>query len=79
MGRYGAWQESMSELPWFGQYGVPYGGYGPYGGGAPMYPAANGQVPYVIQQAPGHSVVIQPNPGGVPTVTQLPGNVNSMM
>jgi len=71
------WNESMSELPWFGQYGSPYG----YGGQQmPMYypggGGAGGQ-PYVIQQAPGHSVVIQPNPGGMPTVTQVPGLVNS--
>lgn len=74
------WNESMSELPWFGQYGSPYG----YGGGQmPMYYGGGGGPgggqPYVIQQAPGHSVVIQPNPGGMPTVTQVPGLVNSGM
>jgi len=86
MGRYGAWQESMSELPWFGQYGAPYGPYGGGGGnygGQQMYGGGmgypGGQAPYVIQQAPGHSVVIQPNPGGVPTVTQMPGGIGPGM
>ena len=76
MGRYGVWNESVSELPWFGQYHSPYGGgygYGQPGGyGMPM---SGGQMPYVVQQAPGHSVVIQPSnqPGGMPMVTQVPG------
>ena len=78
LGRFAPWQGSMSELPWFGQYTMPYG---PYGNGAmygqPMM-GANGQMPFVIQQAPGHSVVIQPNPGGVPTVQQVQGTVTSI-
>ncbi|KAI5124976.1 hypothetical protein M0805_007402 [Coniferiporia weirii] len=85
-GQFGGWNASMSEVPWFGQPvyggGMPYGGapYGPYGGGYgnPQATfAGNGQMPYVIQQAPGHSVVIQPNPGGMPTVSQIPGMVTS--
>lgn len=77
MGRYGAWQDSVSELPWFGEYGGPYGQYPQQYGGGGGYPmmGQNGQMPYVIQQAPGHSVVIQPQPGGMPMVTQLPGSV----
>lgn len=78
MGRYGAWQDSMSELPWFGQYGGPYGNYQGGGGGAPYMYGQNGQMPYVIQQAPGHSVVIQPQPGGgMPMVTQMQGSVGA--
>ncbi|KAH8118269.1 hypothetical protein DFH11DRAFT_659406 [Phellopilus nigrolimitatus] len=85
-GQNAAWNASMSDLPWFGQYGSPYGGYGGggYPGGYPggnqqaMFTGGNGQMPYVIQQAPGHSVVIQPNPGGVPTVAQIPGQVTSV-
>ncbi|KAL5507977.1 hypothetical protein ACEPAH_5595 [Sanghuangporus vaninii] len=66
-----AWYEDTAILPGFGASGgYGYGGYG-YGGQPMMY--GNGQMPYVIQQAPGHSVVIQPNPGGVPTVQQVPG------
>jgi len=80
MGRYEAWNESMSELPWFGEMRSPYGyggGGGFYGGGMPMY--GGGGQPFVVQQAPGHSVVIQPNPGGPPTVHQVPGMVQSPM
>lgn len=79
MGRYGAWQDSVSELPWFGEYGGPYGQYPQqqqmYGGGGGYPMGQNGQMPYVIQQAPGHSVVIQPQPGGMPMVTQMPGSI----
>lgn len=32
---------------------------------------------YVVQQNPGHSIVIQPNPNGQPTITQVPGIVNA--
>ena len=46
------------------------------------YPAVTPsvQVPggYVVQQNPGHSVVIQPGSNGqAPTVTQIPGVVTS--
>lgn len=77
MGNYSVWNESMSYLPWFNQYGSPMG-YGPQMYGGQQMMGANGQMPFVIQQTPGHSVVIQPNPGGVPTVTQVPGMVNTM-
>lgn len=77
MGRYGVWNESMSFLPWFNQ-GSPYGYGQQMYGGQQMF-GANGQMPYVIQQTPGHSVVIQPNPGGIPTVTQVPGMVGTGM
>jgi hypothetical protein len=77
MGRYGAWHEDVAALPGFGQSNGFGGGGGYVYGGQPMF-AGNGQTPYMIQQAPGHSVVIQPNPGGVPTVSQVPGTVTSM-
>ena len=67
-----AWYDDTAILPGFGTTGGY--GYGGYGYGQPMM-YANGQMPYVIQQAPGHSVVIHPNPGGVPTVQQVPGVV----
>lgn len=84
MGRFGAWHEDTAILPGFGGLGAYGGGYGgggmggggyPYSGVPQMYGGANGQQPYVIQQAPGHSVVIQPNPGGMPTVQQVPSAV----
>lgn len=81
MGNRNAWHEDTAILPGFGQagYGGGYPGYYPggYGGQQPAMFAGNGQMPYVIQQAPGHSVVIQPNPGGVPSVAQVPGTVHS--
>ncbi|EJD01160.1 uncharacterized protein FOMMEDRAFT_21604 [Fomitiporia mediterranea MF3/22] len=80
MGNPGAWFEDTAILPGFGASGgYGYGGYGGYGyGGAQAMFSGNGQMPYVIQQAPGHSVVIQPNPGGVPTVSQVPGAVSAV-
>ena len=71
MGRYQAWHEDVAALPGFGQTSFYGGGMG-YGGQMGAMYGANGQMPYVIQQAPGHSVVIQPNPGGIPTVAQVP-------
>ena len=72
LGRYRVWNESISDLPWFGQWNVP----GPhYSTPQPMYNGgvySNGQVPTVIQQMPGHSVVIQPGAGGAPSVQQIP-------
>ncbi|KAI0921853.1 hypothetical protein AcW1_004284 [Taiwanofungus camphoratus] len=81
-----AWAEPIFELPWFGE--LP-GWPGPYGnaavGGQMPYPMgvypnggmgyANGG--YVVQQNPGHSVVIQQGAGG-PTITQVPGSVSSV-
>ena len=72
LGRYRVWEESISDLPWFGQWNVPGARYGApqpvYSG--PVY--GNGQIPTVIQQMPGHSVIIQPNGGGAPSVQQVP-------
>ncbi|KAI0638220.1 hypothetical protein C8Q77DRAFT_1215088 [Trametes polyzona] len=91
LGRPYAWGEPIVELPWFGQWpGYPEGGQFPQG----MYPGqygypAMGMQPmgaygpqiapgYVVQQNPGHSVVIQPGMNGQPpTVTQIPGTVSS--
>ncbi|THG96314.1 hypothetical protein EW145_g7801 [Phellinidium pouzarii] len=77
-GQFGGWNTSISEVPWFGQpyQGGQFGPYGGYGGNPQAMFAGNGQMPYVIQQAPGHSVVIQPNPGGMPTVAQVPGTIS---
>ena len=93
LGRPYAWAEPIFELPWFGQWpGYPepgafnggYPGYAypagmppmmgaPYGPGAGAYGAGG----YVVQQNPGHSIVIQPNPNGQPTITQVPGMVSA--
>lgn len=93
-GRYGAWFEPIWELPWFGQYpgmeengGMSPGRYNyAYPAGSPMqYPAqafpvqpqmVNGG--YVVSQQPGHSLVIQPQHGRPPVVTQVPGVVQSV-
>lgn len=84
-----AWRAPIFELPWFGELpGWPYpgqyapvqgaqmGGYpmGAYSGGGMPYPAPMINGGYVVQQAPGHSVVIQPGLGGAPTITQVPGS-----
>lgn len=87
MGRAYAWQEPILELPWFGQYpGWP--GESSYpGAGGYAYPAAapytnvpyqtNGSYPAngynVVQQQPGHSVIIRPGQG----IMQVPGTVTS--
>ena len=91
LGRPFAWAEPIIELPWFGQWpGFPEGQYPPngmyqqpyaYPAGAPMYAGSGPQMTpgYVIQQNPGHSVVIQPGVGGQPpTITQIPGSVSSV-
>jgi len=54
------------------QMGYPMGMGGYPGMGMPYAPPmVNGG--YVVQQAPGHSLVIQPNAaGGAPTITQVP-------
>ncbi|OCH94068.1 hypothetical protein OBBRIDRAFT_748297 [Obba rivulosa] len=83
LGRPYAWGEPIFELPWFGQYPGPPG---PYQGGyqMPMYPGGMQYGPqmmnngYVVQQNPGHAVVIQPNMGGLPpTITQVPSPIPS--
>ncbi|KAI0050171.1 hypothetical protein FA95DRAFT_1487759 [Auriscalpium vulgare] len=83
MGRMFIWQENIYELPWFGQapgypgvsyaeYASRYGaGYGAYGG----YPAGYGGQ-NVVQQLPGHSLVIQPGMNGMgPHVQQVPSQM----
>jgi len=57
--------------------GSPYSGAGgmPMGYGQPGQMMGGG---YVVQQNPGHSVVIQPGVNGqAPTITQVPGMVSS--
>ncbi|KAI0081813.1 hypothetical protein K474DRAFT_1613063 [Panus rudis PR-1116 ss-1] len=78
LGRPFAWSEPIVELPWFGEWpGWPadsrypgaYGGYPTVAPGGAVY----GPGGYVIQQAPGHQVMIQPGVNGAPpTVTQVP-------
>ncbi|KAH9936948.1 hypothetical protein B0H21DRAFT_698844 [Amylocystis lapponica] len=90
LGRPFAWAEPIFELGWFGELpGWPTGGYGPpqaqmgypmgaYPGGMPYAPQMGPGGGYVVQQHPGHSVVIQPGMGGqAPTITQIPGTVSS--
>ncbi|KAI0307219.1 hypothetical protein B0F90DRAFT_538102 [Multifurca ochricompacta] len=82
MGRPYIWREDIRELPWFGQApGYPGFGYvtypsqyvprshpGPY----TQYPTG-GYGSNVVQQQPGHSLVIQPGRNGMPpTVQQVP-------
>ena len=90
MGRPFAWQEPIFELPWFGQYpGMMEGGGGYYHGRSYAYPAGGypmqGAYPqgavnggYVINQQPGHSIVVQRDASGQPIVTQVPGVVTSV-
>ncbi|KAI0335501.1 hypothetical protein GY45DRAFT_804825 [Cubamyces sp. BRFM 1775] len=95
LGRPYAWAEPIIELPWFGQWpGYPEGGQFPngmYPSGQYGYPmmgmpppmggyAGSQMAPgYVVQQNPGHSVVIQPGINGQPpTITQVPGTVTSV-
>lgn len=84
MGRYDIWREDIRELPWFGQApgypGASYASYSQYGNRG--YPGSYGQsysqyptsyAGNVVQQQPGHSLVIQPGMnGGAPTVQQVP-------
>lgn len=83
MGRYEIWREDIRELPWFGQApGYPGTGYTTYSAqyGNRGYPGSYVQTQYpttyggnVVQQQPGHSLVIQPGiNGGAPTVQQVP-------
>ncbi|EPQ54263.1 hypothetical protein GLOTRDRAFT_116829 [Gloeophyllum trabeum ATCC 11539] len=87
LGRPYAWQEPIIELPWFGEYpGYPgpyqySDGYAQngqmmpgYGQPTYVYPGmmGGGQMPYVIRQNPGESIVIQPGMnGGAPFVQQV--------
>ena len=86
LGRPYAWREPMLELGWFGEFpgypGYPGGSYPGMMPGAMMMQPGMGQPiqhmgpggGYVVQQSPGHSVVIQPGVRGEPpTVTQVPG------
>jgi len=61
-GRHRAWEESISDIPWFNQWNYQQGAYSmyPYGhmGGQPNQ--------FVVQQQPGHTVVV--GPGGVQQV-----------
>jgi len=91
MGRYDIWRDDIRELPWFGQ-GPGYPGasypthstqYGNRGYPGSTYPGSYAQSQYpttyggnVVQQQPGHSLVIQPGMnGGAPTVQQVPTGI----
>lgn len=81
-GQYPGMQEGQSH---YGHYAYP-------AGSPMMYPMQQGMQPgmafpqpqmvnggYVVAQQPGHSVVIQPGSNGqAPTITQVPGVVNSV-
>ncbi|KZW04030.1 hypothetical protein EXIGLDRAFT_716047 [Exidia glandulosa HHB12029] len=79
-GRQTIWRESISELPWFGQYGQPgqpiyaagyaYGGQ-PYYQAQPNY-GYGGYAPNIHMAPPGQSMLVQPHPGGPPTITPIP-------
>jgi len=93
-GRPYAWREPMLELGWFGELpGYSGGNYSSFpainqmqpgmmmqpGMGMPMAGTYGPGGGYVIQQNPGHSVVIQPGPHGeAPRVTQVPGIVSTL-
>ncbi|EIN10630.1 hypothetical protein PUNSTDRAFT_84829 [Punctularia strigosozonata HHB-11173 SS5] len=91
LGQYYAWQEPIAELPWFGEYPGYEGMAGGGPRGYPMYypypqaqPAQGGfvvsQGGHVVQQQPGHSLIVQPGQNGqAPTITQVPGQVQSVM
>lgn len=62
-----------------GRYNYAYPAGAPMGYQMPAYPQPqmmNGG--NVVMQQPGHSVVIQPQHGGPPMVTQVPGVVQSV-
>jgi len=78
MGRPHIWGEDIRELPWFGQApgwpGYGYVGYSSqsgrgYAGPYTQY-TTNGYGGNVIQQQPGHSVLIQPGRNGMPASVQ---------
>jgi len=88
MGRPNIWREDIRELPWFGQapgypgfgyvaYSSPYGARGATGPYTQQYPAtATNYAGNIVQQQPGHSIVINPGRGGMPaTVSQVPSGV----
>jgi len=72
-GRERVWEESISNVPWFNQWNYQQAGYQTYPyaymSGQPIQTGPN---QYVVQQAPGHSVVIG-SQDGRPTVQQVPG------
>ncbi|KAH0839742.1 hypothetical protein J3R83DRAFT_682 [Lanmaoa asiatica] len=82
LGRVYAWREHITQLGWFGEWpaypteavrprGPPYA-YGPYSYAHGVPAGGN-----YVQQAPGHSVVIQPGVNGAPAmITQVPGIVS---
>ncbi|KAI1786516.1 hypothetical protein LXA43DRAFT_1033492 [Ganoderma leucocontextum] len=74
----GQYPQQNGMYPQNGMYQAPYA----YPAGQPMAyaPSAQQMAPgYVVQQNPGHSVVIQPGVGGQPpTITQIPGSVSSI-
>jgi len=70
-GRRHAWEESISDIPWFNQWNYHQGGYYPYAYSAGQ-PIQTGPNQYVVQQAPGHSVMIN-SQDGRPIVHQVPG------
>lgn len=68
-GNWNAWDVDVRMLPWFNEGQMPYQQMYPYGGQQQMYQPGgayqlNGQ--YVVNQAPGHSVVIQRDAHGNP-------------
>jgi hypothetical protein len=81
-GRPDIWRDDIREMPWFGQQpGYPGSGYGTYSAqygsrGPVSYTQTQYPTSYagnVVQQQPGHSLMIQPGVnGGAPTVQQVP-------
>ena len=73
LGRHHVWAQSISELPWFGEWHESYDGQQPYG--YPQYPQGG----YVVHQQPGHSVLIQQGQGSqIPNIQQVPGVVSTV-
>jgi len=70
LGRHHIWGQSISELPWFGQW--PESSH--HNGQSYSYPQY-AQGGYVVHQQPGHSVLIQQGQGGTPNIQQVPGTV----
>lgn len=87
IGRYNAWAQSISDLPWWGEglgndygYGADTSSYGGgyHSGANRSYPTAQQFPPgaQVIQQQPGHSLLIRPGHNGQPAVVQqVPGTI----
>jgi hypothetical protein len=77
LGRVYAWREHTSQLGWFGQWPAYPGQTAPRGYPYGAYPTAHMPGANYVQQAPGHSVVIQPGVGGAPAmISQIPGIVS---